>query len=71
MWVIPPNKLVAKITTQPTGSSGKNYPYCAKKWVIVGYVTSARPPTSRALLVGESKCAPQASARSQPTSNIK
>src|SRR5690348_16344506 len=26
-------------------------------WVIVGYVTPARPRTSRSLLVGKSKCA--------------
>ena len=36
--------------------------------VIVGYVTSARPPT-RSLVVGKSKCAFQASARSQRVLN--
>src|SRR5438034_299512 len=37
--------------------------------LIVGYVTPSRPRTSRALLVGRSKCAFQASARSQRVLN--
>ncbi len=37
--------------------------------LIVGYVTPARPPTARSLVVGKSKCAFQASARSQRVLN--
>jgi len=33
--------------------------------LIVGYVTSARPPTSHSLLVGKSKIAFQAKSRSR------
>ena len=42
---------------------------CTPQSLIVGYVTPARPPTARSLVVGKSKCAFQASARSQRVLN--